>query len=139
MVATLGFRLLLSPFVCLVSLMVVLASLALVFLLFPFASSIVDCRGLLGFGEFCFTTLTPSIFGSGCRCPSSLDTCLPFVLVFFCLPWWTGSEEFGSHPCISPILSLLVFSIVAALWVGWDGGFWHNFGSYYLHSICILP
>ena len=67
--------------------MVVLASLALVFLLFPFASSIVDCcRGLLGFGEFCFTTLTPSIFGSGCRCPSSLDTCLPFVLVFFCLP-----------------------------------------------------
>ena len=32
--------------------------LGLVFLLFPVASSIVDCgRGLLGFGELCFTTL----------------------------------------------------------------------------------
>lgn len=94
----------LSP-LCLVSLVAVLASLGFVFLLFPFASS--------------------GLFGSGCRCPSSLVTLsfiCPVPLSFACLCWWVRGVWFLIH-----VSSACFFHCCLAL--SRDGGFWHNFGS----------
>ena len=55
---------------------------------------------------------------SGCWGPSCLDTCFPFVPSY--LTAGPLSEDFGSHPFVSPMISLLVSSFL--LGSGWAAG-----------------